>query len=200
MLADDFVSCTIAWSPNRKVLNHMKKIFCLAALCCMFLTSAVAQDGDVPAGEFFGGYSYFNAEGVPDRDNFHGWNASVAFNLHQNWSLVFDVSGQYGDPIGVDLNQHSFLAGPRYSFRNHERVTPFLHALGGFMNEKVTFAGVDDSNSAFAMALGGGVDVDITDRVAWRAIQAEYFLTTFNDHSQDNVRVGTGVVFHWGSR
>ena len=48
-----------------------------------------------------------------------------------------------------------------------------------------------------AMALGGGVDAKISDRVAIRLFQADYIATTFRSN---NGRISVGVVFRFGER
>jgi hypothetical protein len=53
---------------------------------------------------------------------------------------------------------------------------------------------------AFAVRLGGGMDVPLSSRFAVRAIQIDYYLTNFsnstNDH-QNNLLLGAGIVFRW---
>ncbi len=55
------------------------------------------------------------------------------------------------------------------------------------------------------MALGGGLDVNVHDRVAIRLVQANYVLSRFEGFSgrtenQHNARLSFGVVFRLGSR
>jgi len=69
---------------------------------------------------------------------------------------------------------------------------------------KVPSLNVSDtsSSSAFALAIGGGVDVRVNKRVELRVFQADYnpiFLKSGNelgfDKRADNVRFSFGVVF-----
>ena len=46
---------------------------------------------------------------------------------------------------------------------------------------------------AFALALGGGLDVHAGEHIDIRAIQVDYLPTFFNSTRQDNIRVGAGV-------
>jgi len=55
--------------------------------------------------------------------------------------------------------------------------------------------------NVFAMTAGGGVDFKISEHIAIRPVQAEYFLTTFTDggnNRQNNFRYSVGVVFRLG--
>ena len=58
------------------------------------------------------------------------------------------------------------------------------------------------SNNSFAMAIGGGVDFKVSHRFSIRPVQVEYLMTHFNQlgtsaQKQNNLRVSTGVVFHF---
>jgi outer membrane protein OmpA-like peptidoglycan-associated protein len=62
------------------------------------------------------------------------------------------------------------------------------------------------SETVFAMALGGGLDVKVRDHLALRLVQAEYLMTRFRDPStiageraaRHNIRLSTGIVFRFG--
>jgi hypothetical protein len=64
-------------------------------------------------------------------------------------------------------------------------------------------AGLGDGTNKFAARVGGGIDVPIGSRFAVRAIQIDYFPTTFanatNDH-QNNFMISFGIVYHWSLR
>ncbi|MCL6564998.1 MAG: porin family protein [Acidobacteriia bacterium] len=186
-------------------------------LCtALLLISLPAAAQTTPAVEIFGGYQYARinpGEGV-DGFNQNGWNAALQVNANNWFGIVADFSGVYGSPtisipgVGsaeVDTNFHSFLFGPQISYRGHERVTPFVRALFGAIRANAEAFGTAESQTAFGMALGGGVDVNVHDRVAIRLIQADYVLSRFEGFSgqtenQHNARLSFGVVFRLGSR
>jgi hypothetical protein len=56
------------------------------------------------------------------------------------------------------------------------------------------------SENVFATALGGGLDVKATDRISIRVVQADWLGTHYSDDLQSNVRVSTGIVFHFGKK
>jgi opacity protein-like surface antigen len=94
------------------------------------------------------------------------------------------------------------------------RFRPFGHALAGvavgkskidnsfFSSGFCQQTGVDcrgdfsDSETGFAAAIGGGIDIKATERFSIRAIQVDYNPTRFNGSTQNNFRFGLGVVFH----
>jgi opacity protein-like surface antigen len=56
------------------------------------------------------------------------------------------------------------------------------------------------SDSSFGMALGGGLDVKLSEHVAIRAIQLDYLRTGFFNETQNKGRLSVGVVFRFGRK
>jgi hypothetical protein len=188
--------------------------------------------GRTPKVELFLGYSYLSA--VPSASDgnrlvwLNGGSASLAYNLTRHWGLVADIGGfddsetritSTSTSPSVVVNSsgtvYTYLFGPRYSFRNHSRVTPFAQVLfGGIHASEVTL----DSNSgctgvgcnplpaenSFAMTAGGGLDIRLNHHFALRLVQAEYLMTRFEDRStgdsamQNDMRLSSGIVFKFG--
>jgi opacity protein-like surface antigen len=115
--------------------------------------------------------------------------------------------------MGASATVVSYLFGPKIAFR-HGKITPFIQTLfggaylsgnGGAESDSRVhaqgdvggFGGGSSSQTAFAMALGGGVDYNLTEHFGVRLIQADYVMTKFEDgldNRQDNARVSFGVV------
>jgi hypothetical protein len=59
--------------------------------------------------------------------------------------------------------------------------------------------------NAFAMALGGGMDMKINKQVSFRAVGLDWFMTRLHnpvlqqDKNQDHIRVSTGLNFTFGA-
>ena len=94
-------------------------------------------------------------------------------------------------------------------------MAPFAHfLLGGVRGGKLTSNDPNvcggpgtcnplPSENAFAMVLGGGVDVKAGKHVSIRLAQVDYFMTRFKDLSntptratQNNFRYAVGIVLH----
>lgn len=178
----------------------MKRLLVLAGLLLLLPVYASAQS-EHPKAEVYAGYSYVRVDDDNGGIDLHGWNVSVTGNFTRHFGLVADFGGGYGSAtvgpgVKPDLEYYSFLTGPRLYLRR-ERVSPFVHALFGVVRRNdVKLSGVTlvPSDSAFAVALGGGVDIKVADRVAFRLFQADYFLTRFISETQNNLRVSTGLV------
>lgn len=195
----------------------MRLIIFTAVLLITLSIPATAQEA--PDVEVFGGYSFFKADGG---GSLHGWNASIVGNLSRSFGLVIDLGGNYGtqslrsdfsDPdfpatiiARADSNTklHTILAGPQFSYRRHEKITPFAHALFGAsrLSTKATlsFAGITREISiadmAFTAAFGGGLDLKLSENVSLRMMQADYVLTRFGGSKQSNARLSVGIVLH----
>ncbi len=149
--------------------------------------------------DLFGGYSYFNGStsGAHGRFNLNGWNAQATYNFNHWLGATADFGGYYGSPFRVSANDYSFLFGPTVSVRV-PHCTPYAHALFGVDRFHVSVLGGSGTDSAFAMAMGGGLDIPIKSSFAIRAAQVDWLRSNHFRNSQDNVRISTGVVFRWG--
>jgi opacity protein-like surface antigen len=180
----------------------------LLGLSLMFGFTAMAQDE--PKAEVFAGYSYVRGNGGAALSSFNmnGGSASVSYNPTPAIGIVADFGGYHVANIqgfSVDANVYTYMFGPKFAYRT-DRFTPFVQALFGGAHGSASV--YNTSANAFAMALGGGLDIKATQHIAIRAIQAEYLLTRFNvtatvggssvsTTSQNNARISAGVVFRF---
>jgi hypothetical protein len=191
----------------------MRKLFFIAALSLVL--PIIAQAQDAPRVEVFGGYSYMRLDddgsGL-DRD-LNGFNMSGNIKvLGKRLGLKADVSGHFGQITiapgvsNIDQRQFLFLFGPQYSLRTSGKIQPFAHALFGFENLRLNNDVIGDlTDTGFAFALGGGVDVKaLGSKLMFRMVQADYVLTKFSDsassgnNTNNNLRISTGLVFRFG--
>lgn len=173
----------------------MRKLFCILFLVVVSSAAVMAQDA--PKTEVFGGYSYLRTDAglSTDKANLNGWNASATRYFTKNLGLTADFSGAYGSPSEfskVDTSAHNFLFGPTVAVRS-QKLTGFAHALFGVSHLHFG-SGVDYSDNAFGMALGGGVDANLSRHVAVRVAQVDYLYTNFNSANQNNFRYSGGLV------
>ncbi|HKP84854.1 MAG TPA: outer membrane beta-barrel protein [Blastocatellia bacterium] len=195
----------------------MRLVSPIAILLIALSTPARAQEP--PRVEVFGGYSFLRFEGG---GSLHGWNASVAINFNRYVGLATDFSGHYGsqsltlvvsNPLfpgmitvksDSDTSVHTLLTGPRLSYRKNERLTPFAHTLFGVSHlrtKAVSTVGdlsseINFGDNAFTMAIGGGLDLKLSESIGLRLIQADYLLTRFGGGTQGNARISVGLVLH----
>jgi outer membrane immunogenic protein len=138
----------------------------------------------------------------------NGGSAWMAFNFSRSLGIVGEIASQHVSNIlssGADLTLTSFLAGPRYRRTVAGRFGPFVQVLLGGAHAGGSLApgssGLPGSANAFAMIAGGGLDLGLTRHIALRAFEADYYLTRFdngtNDH-QNNLRIAAGVIIRFG--
>ena len=181
----------------------MRKLLILLGLISFLAGSTCAQN--YPAAEVSGDYMYirFNPGGGASGENCHGASGSFAGNLNDWFGVVGDFGGCRisGLPSGVSAHNFTYLFGPRVSYRNTSKLTPFAQVLFGGDRATTSVSGVGSaSNNAFAMTLGGGADYSWNEHIAIRVIQAEYLYTRFGGTHQNNARIEAGIVFRFGGR
>ena len=167
---------------------------------------AGAQSDSTPKLELFFGYSYWRA--VPDSTEIawigmNGGSTSLAYNFNRHLGLVADFAGFRVDSlqftslgaafspsrnVNAKSNVFTVMFGPRLSFRDHGKFTPFLQVLGGVAHaDDVTLDGCTApiyactpllKQNVFTMTGGGGLDYRLNHRLALRLFQAEFLLTT----------------------
>jgi peptidoglycan-associated lipoprotein len=172
--------------------------------------SAAEPGPDKPRPELALTYTYLHANAPPggcECFSMNGGEASFAYPVSHSFSVVGEagaVTAGNVDSTGLDLTLSHYLAGGRYSLRRFSRFTPFAQILIGVAHASGDLAPDQlhiGSSTAFAMAAGGGLDLNLTHHVAVRLFQTDYLLTLLNnrvnDH-QNNFRFSTGIVFHFG--
>jgi opacity protein-like surface antigen len=170
---------------------------------------------------------------IEDRTGLNGINASITGYITPRFGLTGEFSFyQKGDDVRsgnieseINVRRFNFMGGPTVKFRNESRAEPFVHALFGAANtrfeaeERTTIGSTtttdrfEADSTDFTMALGGGLDVRVNNRIAIRAIQIDYNPVFFRDRTldiltptgtiradvegqrADNIRFSFGVVF-----
>lgn len=149
------------------------------------------KSDDYGKAEGFVGYMYKNVEG----DNFNGFNAAAVGNFHKFVGGKFDFSYSKGpDIFGTRPDSFTYMGGLQFKDNRIDgsKVRPFAHVLLG--GETQRFAGISDS--AFTMAVGGGLDYKVSDRYSIRMIQADYQPAFANGATTNQTRLSFGIVFH----
>lgn len=166
--------------------------------------------------ELFGGYSYLrgNTSFTGEQINLHGASFSGAFYVNRWFGIVGDFgvyhTGNIADQFSLTLQ--TYQGGPRVSFRNDTRFTPYAEFLlggghaGGTLYTSSLGAGLAPigTNNSFLYTVGGGLDYRLSHKVSVRIPQVEYLHSEFlngsvTDHVQNNLRLSTGVVFTFGT-
>jgi opacity protein-like surface antigen len=162
---------------------------------------------------------------IGDRESFHGFNVSGVVNVNRYFGIKGDVSGVYSNrgfaftvpaPGGgtgsvsfeTKSSLYNFLGGVQVKDNSKSGTfKPFAHALVGAAHTRVKLSGLGcsvgidcsvfqgGSETNFAGAFGGGIDIRLNNRVQVRVIQVDYNPIWFDGGRQNNVRFGFGIVF-----
>src|SRR5262249_13124605 len=152
--------------------------------------------------------------------NANGGSGQFVYNFNK-WIGVAVEGGAANKGVlngaDVDTTVAHVVAGPRISYHNHSRFTPFGEVLfGGAFGTTSTqipvipvagpasflpvpigvpiSARIQASNSGFAMMAGGGLDIKMSKHVAFRPLEFDYYLTrlpnllTGDDTNKNNWR------------
>jgi len=178
-----------------------------------------------------------------------GFNLSGSFYLNRSFAIVADFSATnnkksrqiadnlifFEDVSQARRTQYAFLGGVQWKNRKH-RVEPFVRVMGGALHSRNRISllitnqnnppsseesfRLENNYTAFALSGGGGLDVRVSRRFAFRVIQFDYItsfsgsrtagltapvsgasgqvdlgLTTFGSSTKNNLRFATGIVF-----
>lgn len=82
------------------------------------------------------------------------------------------------------------------------KLKPFGHLLAGVGTERASFfcptCSLSNSRfnqTGFAASVGGGLDVRLSNKIDFRAIQVDYNPMNIDSHLNNNVRFGLGISF-----
>ncbi len=189
----------------------------------LLIPALSAMGADRPRFELFGGYNYLHtgidnsAMGVlgTTTSNLNGWDTALTVNLKKWVGLVADFSGNYGGQFQLSADDtstqgsgqrpfaYSFLFGPRFYLGKSNRVRPFAEGLFGGIHAQEGIIGLDSTTNvqtgtAFATALGGGLDLRLQKHIEIRAIEADYLVSRLFSTTQNNARISAGIIFRIG--
>ena len=158
---------------------------------------------------------------IDEREGFNGFEASATGNLSRYFGLKADFSAHFknqsfssGAPASVEVDSRlfNFLGGVQLKDNSSDKTfKPFAHALVGVAHTRNELrfnqvfciqifpspcSDTTVTETGFAGAFGGGLDIRAGDRVDVRVIQFDYNPTRLFDSTQHNFRIGVGIVFH----
>ncbi len=176
----------------------------LALTLLLGSTAVLAQNNyEVPPKvDIFAGYSWLDPGGSIGPVRLHGINkgfgVASTYNFNKYVGFTLDVDAHYSNLA----NLSTVTAGPRFKFRE-ERFQPFVEGLVGLHRLSVAGLGTDNR---IGVIIGGGIDIPIVPRIAFRLIEADYVWGHHNfspvipgTENLAGARVRSGIVVNLGS-
>jgi hypothetical protein len=130
----------------------------------------------------------FNATGV-------GIMTSVTYFLNEWFAVEGNVTATFAPSVlkNEDVKFVTYGGGAKIAWRQ-KRWEPWMHGIfGGAHEQPQTAAG---GRNAYLIQVGGGADYRWNPRVSFR-LEGDYVRTGFFSHSQNNLLVAGGIVFHF---
>jgi hypothetical protein len=153
-----------------------------------------------PMLELYGGFAFVRMQGASgySSTNFNGALGSFGVNVRPWLQLVGDSSYNFVTVSGTKNVLYANHYGPRFYYRGLHRlnITPFAEALVGGSRADVTPSGGPTiSQNCISYKVGGGIDYRASRRWEVRAIDFDYYRTSFGTNTQQtNYSISAGVV------
>ena len=147
------------------------------------------------------GYQYNRDNLLGSPFNTHGANVSLT-RYFGRWIGVeaqigvnfIGNTGQTTNPPNLDAKSLFVGVGPRLTIRNHTRYEPWVHVLAGMQLYRFSqTSGLLGNNNALAGPVGGGVDVHLAPRLAFRT-EADIMGSRFFSTNQRSFQAIAGIV------
>ncbi len=198
---------------------------CIHIVCFAILAGAASMAQSFPRFEFAGGYSYmdFHAN-VPQltSQGFNGGGAAFVYNpiswlgvkaefmgysFGSGWTHKLEELGYTGS---ASANMFTYQFGPQIK-KHSGKLQPFAETLYGIAHSNGYAAVLQakgngtyvltggGSNNAFAMEIGGGVDIPLSKTIQIRPVELDYQVTRFGfqnfSANQNNFKYFGGINF-----
>lgn len=196
-----------------------------------FLLAVASFAQDFPKVELAGGYSYVNFHpSIPaiTSQNLNGGGGSFVYNIAAWLGIRADFMGygfgsgwtrklqQLGYTGSASANLFTYQFGPQVK-KHTGKFQPFMETLFGAAHSngyasalKAKGAGTyqltssTSNNNAFAMEMGGGIDIPLSKVVQIRPVEVDYQLTRFGyktySANQNNFKYFAGINFTLGGK
>ena len=199
------------------------RVYSIAFSLALAVVSTAAAAAQVPAhataalpprAELALDYSYLRSNAPPGGCacfNLNGGSVTFAWPIKPGGSLalVGDITAAHAGSIGTSgysLTLSSYTVGVRYRLKMRQSAwQPFGQALVGAAHSSGTLVSgqspaAANAGAAFAVNLGGGLDLRLNRNISLRLAEADYLLTTFNNggnNHQNNLRLSSGIVLRF---
>ena len=192
------------------------------ALFFVFCAPLAFAQGDFQRGEFGVMYShnlvdtdgaFSNDPNDTGRDGFNGVNVDAGYNFSRYVGAKVDFSYHQKSnnvtvpgvgTFNVDGKLTQFMGGVKIQDNATDtKVRPFAQLLLGVGRVEVDASGTglpplsNDSETGFAAAVGGGLDIRVHRNVDIRAIKVEYNPVRVEGTTDNNIRLGVGLNFRF---
>lgn len=201
------------------------KVLKVSAFCFVLSVGLAAWSQDFPRAEVAADYSYARFYPVSSGTqslSLNGGGGALVVNITHDFGIKMDLQGYGSNTITwtsplygtfkAQGNLFTYMFGPQFKFRT-PKFQPFAQVLLGGAHSNVygnltracqstCVTSGSPAGDAFALALGGGIDIPIHQHIQFRPAEIDYLMTRFtnqfNNSSQSNFRYSAGFNFTFG--
>lgn len=171
----------------------MRKLTCVFLFLALFCGAAAAQS---PVASVIAGYNYSHSDQGSGYANLNGWFGQFSYTLTNLVSMNFEIDNYYGTFQGNSVNQHSYVAGPQFTFNSSGKLQPFFNVEIG--DQRNSSAGT--VQHAFTAQVAGGVQVKLSQLVSLYLSPVEYDLATPSGGAQHSFSSKYALMFSFGQK
>jgi hypothetical protein len=210
-------------------MNRAKAIHLAAIVMLFGLMASAQEFPRVEVGGDYSFTRFTPNAAYTQNHSLNGGGGSLVVNINEFLGIKMDLQGYQSTTNTFNIPQNpvfpggatgkvsgdlfTYLFGPQIKVRAH-RVQPFGHLLFGAAHSNVyanafkqicqPIAGTcsftkSPAEDAFALAVGGGVDIPLGHIVSFRPAEIDYLLTHFTNKfansNQNNFRYSAGLEF-----
>jgi opacity protein-like surface antigen len=145
---------------------------------------------------------------TPDNFWMKGGSIELGTNTWRGLGIAANVSGTHTGAIGATTIPLSIVPatfGPRYRWHADHRVSIYCEGLigeaNGFKSLFPAITGAQTSANSFASQVGGGLDYQVSQHIAVRAVEAAWQHTQLpngTNNVQNDLRLGAGLILRFG--
>jgi hypothetical protein len=177
-----------------------RTLVCLSALVLALFAAPLTAAAQTEKGNVAVSYGYLHD---PDLNFPIGWVVAATGNIDRTFAMVGEIGGNYKRIAlfrdTLHLRVHSFLGGLKVQGYAAPKVVAFTQVLLGETLFGASAAGEGDSENAFSIQPGAGVDFKLT-RNAGIRVQGDYRSSRAQGESINEFRFAVGGVFGFGRR
>ncbi len=183
------------------------KQLAIAILLGVVLPCNSAWAQEAPRVEVNGGYALLHETGL----NINGFSAGLEATVAKYLGIVGDFGMGFKtmteSGVTVDAKTYTYVVGPRFNYRS-KTVRAFGEVLFGgvHLSAGTSFEGVSASVgvTGFAVAYGGGLDVNVSKTIAVRLAQVDVIYSRFTIEGEtvtgNDLRYAAGIVVQFGKK
>jgi hypothetical protein len=202
----------------------VKTSYLLILMCQLLAVHLLAQQEELPQADAFFGFTSLSTGSTNTilAKTSLGGLGTIGFNINEHIGIEAEFGGYHNgfvDAFHDDTISATYLFGPRVSYGRTKRIDPYFHGLVGGIHTgtsvlvqplptpfvAATAPRSNTTQNAFAIAIGGGVDIKLNRYISFRPAQVDYFTTKLGSigpaglatsRFQSDFRYAIGFVFN----